>query len=87
VIFGSEFHGSLDHILLSDGSGSLQTGLDSSVRAAQETHYVSATEIDQLTLSRGKGIAACKENHMKYTGTLCRQNAEFNHVKAGGYIL
>jgi hypothetical protein len=27
-------------------------------------------------------VALCRENHTKYTNTLCGQNAEFQYVKA-----
>jgi hypothetical protein len=53
-----------------------------SIRTSQETH-VSAAKINQLIQFKGKTAVYC-ENNMKYTNTLCRQNAKFWYVKAGG---
>jgi hypothetical protein len=46
----------------------------SSVRTSQETHHVSTTEPNQLTLFR-EIIAVYCENHREHTNTLCEQNA------------
>jgi hypothetical protein len=54
-----------------------------SVRTSQETHYVSATKPNRLMLFR-EIIAVYCENHTEHTNTLCRQNAEFSNVEAGG---
>jgi hypothetical protein len=47
-----------------------------SVRASQETHYVSATKPNWLMLF-GKTAAVYCENRTDHTDTLCGQNAEF----------
>jgi hypothetical protein len=46
-------------------------------------HYVSATETNRLMLFR-ETVAVYCENNTEHTNTLCRQNAEFWYVKAGG---
>jgi hypothetical protein len=57
--------------------------MQSSVRASQETHYVSATKPNRLMLFR-EIIAVYCENHMERTNTLCGQNAYIFNVKDGG---
>jgi hypothetical protein len=47
-----------------------------SVRSSQETHYISATKPNRLTLFREKLAVYC-ENHMEHNNTHCGQNAEF----------
>jgi translation initiation factor IF-1 len=47
-----------------------------SVRASQETHYVSITKANQLMLFR-KIIAVYCENHTEHINTLCGQNAVY----------
>jgi hypothetical protein len=42
----------------------------------RKKHYVSNEKINRLALFR-EAIAIFCENHMKYTNTLCGQNAEF----------
>jgi hypothetical protein len=54
-----------------------------SVRTSQETHYVSATKANRLMLFRETVDVYC-ENHTEHTDTLCKQDAEFWCVKAGG---
>jgi hypothetical protein len=49
----------------------------------QETHYVSATETKRLMLFVETVAVHC-QNHTGHTNTLCRQNAEFCYVTAGG---
>jgi hypothetical protein len=49
------------------------------VRAAQETHYVSATKPNRLMLFR-EITAVYRENHTEHTNTLCGQNAEFLNI-------
>jgi hypothetical protein len=44
------------------------------VRTSQETHYVSVTEPDRLTLF-GETVAVYCENRTEHTDTLCGQNA------------
>jgi hypothetical protein len=46
------------------------------VRTSQETHYVSATKPNRLTLFR-ETVAVYCENHTEHTNTMCGQNAEF----------
>jgi hypothetical protein len=46
------------------------------VRTSQETHYVSATKLNQLMPCR-ETVAVYCENHTKHTDTLRGQNAEF----------
>jgi hypothetical protein len=46
-----------------------------SVRASQETHYVSATKPNRLMLFR-EIIAVC-ENHTEHINRRCGQNTEF----------
>jgi hypothetical protein len=53
------------------------------VRASQETHYVSTTKPNWLMLF-GKTVAVYCENHTGHTDTLCGQNAKFWRIKAGG---
>jgi hypothetical protein len=57
-----------------------------SVRTLKETHYVSATETRRLMLFRETFAVYC-ENHTEHINTLCRQNAEFQYVKAGGIYI
>jgi hypothetical protein len=52
----------------------LQKKRNSSVRASQETLYVSATKISRLMLFRDK-IAVYCENYRKHADTLCGLNA------------
>jgi hypothetical protein len=54
-----------------------------SVRASQETHYVSTTKPNRLMLFR-EIIAVYCENHMEHTNTLCGQNAEIITIKTFG---
>jgi hypothetical protein len=55
-----------------------------SVRASQETHYVSTTKTNRLMLFR-EIIAVYCENHTEHINTLWGQNAEiFINVKATG---
>jgi hypothetical protein len=51
------------------------------VHTSQETHYVSATEPNQLMLF-GETVAVYCENHTEHINTLCEQNAEY--VRASG---
>jgi hypothetical protein len=44
------------------------------VRTLQETHYVSATELNRLMLFR-ETVAGYCENHTEHNDTLCGQNA------------
>jgi hypothetical protein len=57
--------------------------MQSSVRASQETHYVSITKPNPLMLFR-EIIAVYCENHTEHINTLCGYNAEFYYGKAGG---
>jgi hypothetical protein len=45
-----------------------------SVRTSQETHYVSATKINQLMLLKEINVLYC-ENHTEHKYTLCEHNA------------
>jgi hypothetical protein len=47
-----------------------------SVRTSLETHYVSATNLNQLMPFK-ETVAVYCENHTEHTNTLCGQNAEF----------
>jgi hypothetical protein len=49
--------------------------LTNSVRTSQETHYVSAIEINPLMLFR-ETVAVYCENHTEHADTLYGQNAE-----------
>jgi hypothetical protein len=53
------------------------------VHTSQETHHVTATKTNRLTLFR-ETVAVYRKNHMEHTNTLCGQNAEFWYAKAGG---
>jgi hypothetical protein len=55
------------------------------VRASQETHYVSATKPNRLMLFR-ETVAVYCENRTEHTNTctLCGQNGEIWYVKASG---
>jgi hypothetical protein len=57
----------------------------SSVRASQETHYVSATKPNRLMLCR-EIIAVYCENHTEHINTLCEQNAEFSSCLTGNTL-
>jgi hypothetical protein len=52
-----------------------ETLYKNSVRTAQETHYVSATETNRLMLF-GETVTVYCENHTELINTLCGQNAE-----------
>jgi hypothetical protein len=67
------------------GHKSLLNNNKSSVHTSQETHYVSTTKTNRLMLF-GEIIAVYCENHMEHINTLCEQNAEFLHAKAGGTL-
>jgi hypothetical protein len=54
-----------------------------SVRTSQETHYISATNTNQLMLFR-ESVTVYYETRMKHSNTLCGQNAELYYVKASG---
>jgi hypothetical protein len=54
-----------------------------SVRTAQETHYVSATETIRLMLF-GETVAVYCDNHTEHINTLCGQNVGTFNVTAGG---
>jgi hypothetical protein len=53
--------------------------MQSSVRASQETHYVSATKPNRLILFR-EIIAVYCENHMEHMNALCGQNVGFFYM-------
>jgi hypothetical protein len=55
------------------------------VCTSQETHYVSATNPNQLMLF-GETVAVYCKNHTEHTDTLCGQNAEILCVKAGAIL-
>jgi hypothetical protein len=57
--------------------------MDKLAPTSQETHYVSMTTTNQLTLFR-ETVAVYCENHMEHTDTLCGQNVMFSYVKLGG---
>jgi hypothetical protein len=95
VILGSESHGTHDHILLPDGSGSLQTLFRDSVPhklyiliqfVPHRKHIVSATKINRLMLFR-EIIAVYCENHTEHMNTLCGQNVELVNVKQVVYMV
>jgi hypothetical protein len=46
------------------------------VHTSQETHYVSTTEPNWLTLF-AETVAGYCENHTEHTNTVCGQNSEF----------
>jgi hypothetical protein len=50
---------------------------------SQETHYVSATEANRLTLFR-EAVAVYYENHNTQINMPCGQTAEFWYVQARG---
>jgi hypothetical protein len=56
---------------------------ENSVRTSQETHYISTTKSNRLILFR-KTVAVYCENHTEHTNAMCKKNAEFLYVKAGG---
>jgi hypothetical protein len=59
--------------------------MQSSVRASQETQYVSATKPNRLRLFR-EIIAVYCENLTEHTNALCGQNAEFSSYLTGNTL-
>jgi hypothetical protein len=58
--------------------------MQSSVRASQETHYVSATKPNRLMLFR-KIIAVYCENHTEHINTLCGEKRGILNIYRGAY--
>jgi hypothetical protein len=56
------------------------------VCTSQETHYVSTTKTNRLTLF-GETVAIYCGNHTEHTDTLCGQNAEFSVLKQVVHIV
>jgi hypothetical protein len=62
---------------------SVRLGAKPVVRNSQETYYIADGKNNRLMLFR-KTVAVHWDNRTKHINKLCRQNAEFKFVKAGG---
>jgi hypothetical protein len=60
-----------------------QYNMYKSVRASEETHYISAAKASSLMLFREKLAVYCEANK-KHTSVLCVQNAVIWYNEAGG---